>query len=186
MIMYWKLYWAFFKIGLFCVGGGYASMPLIQQEIVVKAQWLSMEDLINIFAISQMTPGPIGINAATFVGTKVLGVVGAIVATVGFITPSVIIMVGLAKLYAKYRQVAVVQGILRGVRPAIVALIAASGMLFFTLLVWNSEQIQFSLNNMQYKEFFILIIGLIIARKTKLSVIANLIICGIISLVMGF
>lgn len=184
-MIFWKLYWAFFKIGLFCVGGGYASMPLIQQEIVIKAKWLTMSDLINIFAISQMTPGPIGINAATFVGTKILGVGGAIVATLGFITPSIIIMIILAKLYEKYREVPIVQGILRGVRPAVVALIASAGMLFFTLLVWKSEHLEFSLENMQYKETLLLLIALVISRKTKLGVISNLVICGILSLLMG-
>ena len=74
MYIYWELFWSFVKVGAFCVGGGYASMPLIQAEVIENHAWMTMPQFIDIFTISQMTPGPIGINAATFVGTKVAGV----------------------------------------------------------------------------------------------------------------
>ena len=85
MYIYWELFWSFVKVGAFCVGGGYASMPLIQAEVIENHAWMTMPQFIDIFTISQMTPGPIGINAATFVGTKVAGLPGAIAATVGFV-----------------------------------------------------------------------------------------------------
>ena len=83
-MIYWELFWSFVKVGLFCVGGGYASMPLIQAEVIDNHAWMTMAQFIDIFTISQMTPGPIGINAATFVGTKVAGLPGAVAATADF------------------------------------------------------------------------------------------------------
>lgn len=180
-----KLFLAFCKIGLFCVGGGYASMPLIQQEIVIKLHWLSMKELIDIFAISQMTPGPVGINAATFVGTKVAGVSGAIVATLGFITPSVVIMIILAKIYEKYKDVSFVQGLLRGVRPAVVALIASAGVMFLVIVLFNQEYPPINWQNFQYKEFIILIVALCLTRVKRVGVIFNLLICGVLSVILG-
>ena len=103
MYIYWELFWSFVKVGALCVGGGYASMPLIQAEVIENHAWMTMPQFIDIFTISQMTPGPIGINAATFVGTKVAGLPGAIAATVGFVFPSVFIVLALAKLFFKYR-----------------------------------------------------------------------------------
>lgn len=85
MYIYWELFWSFVKVGAFCVGGGYASMPLIRAEVIENHAWMTMPQFIDIFTISQMTPGPIGINAATFVGTKVAGLPGAVAATVGFV-----------------------------------------------------------------------------------------------------
>ena len=101
-MIYWELFWSFVKVGAFCVGGGYASMPLIQAQVIDEHGWLTMQQFIDIFTISQMTPGPIGINAATFVGTKVAGLPGAVCATVGFVFPSVIIVLILAHLFFKY------------------------------------------------------------------------------------
>ena len=89
-------------VGAFCVGGGYASIPLIQTQVIDVHHWISFSEFMDVVAISQMTPGPIGINAATFVGTKVAGIGGAVAATAGFVTPSLIIMIALAKLLAKY------------------------------------------------------------------------------------
>ena len=78
-MIYLELFWSFATVGLFCIGGGYASMPLIQAQVIDKHGWLTMNEFVDIFTISQMTPGPIGVNAATFVGSKVAGITGAIV-----------------------------------------------------------------------------------------------------------
>ena len=86
-MIYLLLFWEFAKVGIFCVGGGYASMPLIQSSVVDTYHWLSLSEFVDIFTISQMTPGPIGINAATFAGMKIAGILGAISATLGFVTP---------------------------------------------------------------------------------------------------
>ena len=140
-MLYWELFWSFVQVGLFCVGGGYASMPLIQEQVIDLHGWLTMQEFIDIFTISQMTPGPIGINAATFVGTKVAGLPGAVAATAGFVFPSVIIVILLSHLFYKYGDVAAVRGLLNGLRPAVVALICSAGMGFIILALWNRESI---------------------------------------------
>ena len=139
MYIYWELFWSFVKVGAFCVGGGYASMPLIQAEVIENHAWMTMPQFIDIFTISQMTPGPIGINAATFVGTKVAGLPGAVAATVGFVFPSVFIVLALAKLFFKYGDIGPIRGILNGLRPAVVALICSAGLSFVILALWNTE-----------------------------------------------
>ena len=98
MTIYLELLWSFFQIGLFSIGGGYAAMPLIQHQVVDLHGWLNMTQFADIVTISQMTPGPIAINSATFVGTRVAGLPGAIVATVGCVLPSCIIVLFLAFL----------------------------------------------------------------------------------------
>ncbi|MEQ2439992.1 chromate transporter [Solibaculum intestinale] len=135
---YLALFWSFFQIGLFSIGGGYAAMPLIQEQVVGRNGWLSLGEFADVVTLSQMTPGPIAINAATFVGIRVGGVGGAIVATLGCIAPSCIIVLILAKLYYKYRSLSLIKGVLAGLRPAVVALIAAAGMSILTLSFWGT------------------------------------------------
>ena len=91
-MIYLELFWSFFQIGLFSIGGGYAALPLIREQVTEIHHWLDMTAFIDIVTISQMTPGPIAINAATFVGTQVGGLPGAVIATVGCVTPSCIIV----------------------------------------------------------------------------------------------
>lgn len=99
-----QLLWSFFQIGLFSIGGGYAALPLIQEQVVDFNHWLNMTEFVDIITISQMTPGPIAINAATFVGIRIAGIWGAVAATLGCILPSCIIVLLLAYLYYKYRE----------------------------------------------------------------------------------
>ena len=113
-MIYLELLWSFFQIGLFSFGGGYASLPLIQTQVVDLHGWLNMTEFVDIITISQMTPGPIAINASTFVGMRVAGVGGAAVATIGCVLPSCIIVLLLAFLYYKYRNLSVIQGALSG------------------------------------------------------------------------
>lgn len=92
----WQLYWSFFQVGLFSIGGGYAALPLIQQQVIDAHNWLTMSEFLDVLTISQMTPGPIAINSATFVGTRIAGAPGAIIATIGCVTPSCIIVIFMA------------------------------------------------------------------------------------------
>ena len=123
-----ELFWSFFQVGLFSIGGGYAAMPLIQHQVVELHPWLTLEQFSDIITISQMTPGPIAINSATFVGMRITGVAGALVATVGCVLPSCIVSLLLAKLYLKYRSLDLIHGALGGLRPAVIALIASAGV----------------------------------------------------------
>lgn len=138
-MIYLELFWSFLQIGLFSFGGGYAAMPLIQGQVVTDHGWLSMTEFTDLITISQMTPGPIAINSATFVGIKIAGIPGALVATIGCILPSCIIVTLLAKLYLKYRNMAVLQGILNSLRPAVVAMIASAGISILITAFWGNE-----------------------------------------------
>lgn len=183
-MIYLELFWSFVQVGLFCVGGGYASMPLIQAQVIDVHGWLSISEFIDIFTISQMTPGPIGINAATFVGMKVAGLLGAIVATLGFVTPSFILGIILAKLFFKYGNIGVIKGILNGLRPAVVALICSAGMSFIFLALFNTEKMPINVADIDYLGLFVLIVAFIAVRK-KVGIIKILAGSGVLGLILG-
>ena len=124
-MIYLKLFLSFLQIGLFSFGGGYAAMPLIQEQVVTQHGWLTMTEFTDLITISQMTPGPIAINAATFVGSKIAGVPGSVAATCGCILPSCIIVTLIAWFYLRYKKMKMFQSVLESLRPAVVALIAA-------------------------------------------------------------
>lgn len=183
-MIYLELFWSFVQVGLFCVGGGYASMPLIQAQVIDVHGWLSISEFIDIFTISQMTPGPIGINAATFVGMKVAGFLGAIVATLGFVTPSFILGIILAKLFFKYGNIGVIKGILNGLRPAVVALICSAGMSFIFLALFNTKKMPINVADIDYLGLFVLIVAFIAVRK-KVGIIKILAGSGVLGLILG-
>ena len=183
-MIYWELFWSFVKVGAFCVGGGYASMPLIQAQVIDEHGWLTMQQFIDIFTISQMTPGPIGINAATFVGTKVAGLPGAVCATVGFVFPSVIIVLILAHLFFEYGDIGPVRGILNGLRPAVVALICSAGLSFVFLALWNTETLPKDFTKIDLIGLIVLPISLWCIRH-KMSVIKLLCMSGVLGLFLG-
>ena len=142
-MIYLELFYTFFIIGLFGFGGGYGMLSLIQTETVLRHHWLSSAEFTNIVAVSQMTPGPIGINSATYCGyTAVhnagfsggMAVLGSITATFAIILPSLILMILISKMFLKYMNTPVVQSVFAGLRPVVVGLLAAA-----TLLLCNSE-----------------------------------------------
>lgn len=142
-MIYLYLFITFFEIGLFGFGGGYGMLSLIQTETVVHHHWLSSAEFTNIVAISQMTPGPIGINSATYCGyvathnagyNGFMAVLGSTVATFALVLPSLILMVLISKMFMKYMNTSTVQNIFSGLRPAVVGLLAAA-----TLLLLNEE-----------------------------------------------
>lgn len=182
-MIYWELFWSFVQVGAFCVGGGYASMPLIQEQVIERHGWLTLQQFIDIFTISQMTPGPIGINAATFVGTKVAGIPGAIAATAGFVFPSIIIVLILAKLFFKYGDIGPIRGILNGLRPAVVALICSAGVGFILLALWNTETLPKDFTKVDLIGCIVLPISLWCIRQ-KMSVIKLLCFSGTLGLIL--
>ncbi len=172
MSAYLELLWSFFQIGLFSIGGGYAAMPLIQAQVVDQHGWLSLSEFADIITISQMTPGPVAINSATFVGMRILGLPGAIVATLGCILPSCVIVTALAYFYFRYRNVSVVQGILGGLRPAVVALIASAGLTILMLAVFGGAStgvLDFPLDQIDWIAVVLFGAALILLRKTRLD-----------------
>lgn len=178
-MIYLKLFWSFFQVGLFSFGGGYAALPLIEEQVIHQNNWLSNTEFIDIVTISQMTPGPIAINTSTFVGTKVAGIPGSVIATLGCIMPSCIIVIILAKVYYKYKELSLMQGILYGLRPAVVALIASAGLTIFLTAMFNKDSFPVAFSDLNWISVVLFLVGLAILRKTKLGPIHVMILAGV-------
>lgn len=181
-MIYWQLFRTFFIVGLCSFGGGYAALPFIQNIVVDQLGWLTAAQFIDVVTISQMTPGPIGINAATFVGIQVSNILGAVVATVGFVFPSVIIVLILSYYYFKYRQMTLVQGVLRGVHPAVVALIASATWNIIHTAFWNDAAV--TLGGTNWIAVAIAAVMLVVLRKTKLGPISIILLSGVLGVVV--
>lgn len=123
-----ELYLSFLKIGAFSIGGGYVMLPLIQKEIIENRGWLTLSEFLNILAIAEITPGPISINAATFIGFQTGGFWGAAFATAGVVTPSLLLMVAAVRLLSRFYENRWVQAAFDGLRPAVLALIASAAI----------------------------------------------------------
>ena len=175
-----RLLFSFIKVGLFSVGGGYAAIPLIQNQIVDINKLMTLEDFADLITIAEMTPGPISINSATFVGIKLAGIPGALICTLGCIIPSFIICLLLAHLYYKYRDFHGVQTILSSLRPAVVALITAAGLSILTLSLFQSEKSSIVLSDFRIIELILFIISIIALRKFKVNPIMVIFGSGII------
>ena len=190
-MIYLELLWSFFQIGLFCVGGGYSSIPLIQQQVVELHPWLTMQQFADIVAIAEMTPGPVAINSATFVGIRVAGIPGAMIATVGFVLPSCIIVTALAFVYYRFRGLSLVQGILAGLRPAVVAMIASAALSLVILAFYGQRLLPEALLSPDLVAVVLFGVGLFVLRKWKVNPIfiiagtgvAGAVIHGLLSLI---
>ena len=182
-MIYFQLFLSFLQIGALSFGGGYAAMPIIQAEIVAKHGWLSMSEFTDLITIAEMTPGPIAVNSATFVGCKIAGIPGALVSTCGCILPACIIVTLIAKLYLKYRNMAVLQSVLGSLRPAVVAMIASSGILILVSAFWGGAAVTLSGTNWTMAAIFA--VCYILLRKTKFSPIAVMVLAGILNLTLS-
>ena len=181
-MIYLQLFWSFFQIGALSFGGGYAAMPLIQAQIVDLHGWLSMTEFTDLITISQMTPGPIAVNSATFVGTKIAGIPGALVSTAGCVLPSCILVTLLARLYLHYRNLTVLQDILGSLRPAVVAMIASSGVLILVQALWAQA---FSIPDTNWVMLAIFLAAFFLLRKSKLSPILVMLLAGAVNLAVS-
>jgi chromate transporter len=171
-VIYLQLFWTYFKIGLFGFGGGYAMLSLIQHEVVEKHQWLTASEFTDIIAVSQMTPGPIGINSATYIGyTITQSVWGSVVATLAVCLPSFILVWLIVRSYQKFRTNPYVNSALKGLRPVTVGLIAAAA-----LLLMNKE------NFTDYKSLIIFGITFVLSMFTKMHPIVLIVVAGITGL----
>ena len=166
---YLELFFSFFQIGLFSIGGGYAAMPLIQHQAVDLHAWLTMTQFADIMTIAEMTPGPIAINSATFVGIQVAGIPGALVATLGCILPSCGIVLTLAWLYACYQSLTLVQGVLAGLRPAVVAMIASAGISLICLSFFGERKPPADISGINGISVLLCGAGLVALRRWKIS-----------------
>lgn len=183
-MVYLELFWSFFQIGLFSVGGGYAAMPIIEHQVVELHGWMTMQEFVDIITISQMTPGPIAVNSATFVGIQIAGLPGAIIATLGCIFPSCIIVLTLAWVYSRYRNLSVVQGVLGGLRPAVVAMIASAGLSILVLSLWNGAAVSLNPADLDWVSLLLFVGALFALRRWKLNPIYAMLACGGVGLVL--
>ena len=173
-MLYLQLFYTFFKIGLFGFGGGYAMLSMIQGEVVTRYGWLTSQEFTDIVAISQMTPGPIGINSATYVGFTATGSVwGSIIATLAVVLPSFILMLAISKFFLKYQKHPVVEAVFSGLRPAVVGLL-------------NAENFSSPKEDMYsfIISCLIFLIAFIGTRKYKINPILMIVVCGIAGLIL--
>lgn len=184
-MIYIQLFISFLQIGLFSFGGGYAAMPLIQNQVVNLHHWLSLSEFTDLITISQMTPGPIAINSATFVGEKIAGVPGAIVATLGCIMPSIIIVTIIAYFYMKYRDLDSLQSVLKTLRPAVVAMIASAGVSILVTAFFGESGL-IVMKNLKIQLVVIFVICMVLLMKFKMSPVFVMILAGILNVMQYF
>lgn len=186
-MIYLQLFTSFFQVGLFAFGGGYAALPLIQDQVITNNAWLSMEEFTHLVTISQMTPGPIALNAATFVGTKVAGIPGAIIATAGCVAPSCIIVTILAIFYLRYKNTSGLKSILGTLRPATVALIGSAGISILLTAFWGSDAVisAIDLARTNWLMVALFVLCFVLLRKTRLSAVPVMVIAGVIKLCLA-
>lgn len=178
-----QLFVSMLSISAFTFGGGYAAMPLIRAQVVDAKGWMTLAEFADLITIAEMTPDPIQLNAATFAGTRVAGLAGAIFATMGVVAPSLILVTLLAWIYARYHDIAVIKGVLGSLRPAVVALIASAGLSILLLVFFGSAEVSLQALRPRYALLFIL--ALILLRAKKMSPILVVLLRGVLSLAFG-
>lgn len=175
-MIYLQLFWSFFQVGLFSIGGGYAALPIIQNQIVDLHGWLTTAEFTDLITIAEMPPGPIAINGATFVGIRCAGIPGAVIATLGCILPACVLVSVLAKLYQRYHSLDLMQGILSALRPVVVALIATAGLNVLREALFSSGNIL--LQNMDWAAAACFIAAFLLIRKAKWNPIGTMALSG--------
>lgn len=171
-----SLFWSFMQIGLFSIGGGYAAMPLIREQVVIRHGWLDMNAFADLVTIAEMTPGPIAVNAATFVGMRVAGLAGALVATAGNILPSIVIVSLLSFIYCRYKEMSLLQSILACLRPAVVAMIASAGVSIFMQVAFSGKSA--ALAHVDWIALLLFIAAFAAIRQLKCHPILAMALCG--------
>lgn len=183
-MIYAKLFWAFLQIGAFSFGGGYAAMPLIQSQVIDQYGWMTISDFTDLITISQMTPGPIAINSATFVGNQTAGIWGALAATIGCILPSCIFVTMLAWVYDKYRNLRLLQGILEALRPAVVSMIAIAGITILLPAFFEQGHISFQPGSFHLRPVLYFFLALILLRRKHMDPVLVMVLCGMMEVLV--
>jgi chromate transporter len=167
-----KIFYVFFKIGAFSFGGGNAILPLIRTEVVINNNWLGAKEFADLVAISQATPGPIAINAATYVGFRVAGIWGSVMATLGVTLPTFVIMLIFTKFFLKFKDNEYVKDAFSGLIPATIGLVAAAAV----LVSYDSF--------IDYKSIIIFVVAFIASYKYKFDPILLTIIAGVLGVII--
>ena len=184
-MIYAELFITFFKIGAFTFGGGYAMLPLIQDE-VLKHNWVSLDELLNFIAVSESTPGPFAVNIATYIGITLGGILGAFFATLGVVLPSFLIILAVASFFRKYSKNKSIKGVMSGLRPAVIGLIASS---IISVVLTEFFPQGFQKTVFFTKEFYILLFIFLLSSFLvfkKLHPIFVILISGILGIIFGF
>jgi chromate transporter len=171
-MLYLQLFISFLKIGFFSFGGGYAMIPLITEEVVTVHHWVSMRELAQLIAISQMTPGPIAVSAATYIGYKTAGILGSILATTAVISPAFVIVMLMAKYFHVIKSNTFTQRMLAGIKPVVVFLIAVAGIKLAGSVVPGVASVLIGLG------------ALLLLTKTKIHPIYTIIIGGLMGILI--
>ena len=179
-----KLFFAFIQVGLFSIGGGYAAIPFIREQVVDIYGLMTPEEFADLITVAEMTPGPISINSSTFVGMRLAGLWGAVVCTLGCVIPSFCICIVLAHFYYKFRTADGVQTVLSALRPAVVALIASAGASILTLALFNTEWYNIRIGDIRLPELLIFAASLYLLRKFKVSAVMIILGSGVIGAVL--
>ncbi len=164
-----RLFWEFFKTGLFAVGGGMATLPFLY-DMSARTGWFTQARLADMIAVSESTPGPIGVNMATYVGFETAGIPGAVVATLGLICPSIIIILLIARVLKQFRESKTVDAVFYGLRPCSIALIAAAGLLVARVTFLNQDAPAAGFNPaelLRWKELLLAAVLLVLTRFVK-------------------
>ena len=187
-MIYLQLFYIFFKVGLIGFGGGYAILPMIYQDVQTFGI-ITADEFSNLVALSQVTPGPIAINAATYVGFKSAGLLGAIVASVGVSMPSFIIIMIVMSFIRRFKENRVVQAVLAGIKPATVGLMASAFMFMATTALFRSEvsicNLQSIVNSVDIIAVAIFILIFALIRLTRLGAITLTLLGGVLGVVMS-
>lgn len=181
-----ELFLSFLQVGVFSIGGGYAAIPLIEAQAVDKYGWITVEEFSDLVTIAEMTPGPIAVNSATFVGLRIGGVAGAIVSTFGCILPSLIIVSVLGLIYFKYRSLPALQSVLSCLRPAVVALIASAGLtIFINMLTGGTALPDITAKAVNWVGLCAFAAAFFLLRKFKKNPIIVMLLTGVVGVVAG-
>ena len=162
-----ELFWSFLQVGLFSFGGGMVAITLLMEKLVYEKAWLDAAAFTDLISIAESTPGPIAVNAATFVGIQLAGLPGALIATLATVLPGCLIVLALSLLYQRYRSLTLVQGMMDGLRPTIIAAIFVSGFSLLRSALFDSGIL--SLANIDWLSVVCFVAVIILTQKTKLS-----------------
>ncbi len=184
-MVYFLLFWEFFKVGLFSFGGGMATIPFLY-EIADKYNWFNRSLLVDMIAVAEATPGPVGVNMATYAGYSAAGIIGSVIATFSLVAPSLMIVVIVAKILDKFKENRYVKAILSGIQPVVIGFIIAffwdilKTSVFFDLSKLSNEMLSF--NNVDIKFIISFVLLLILIKKNDINIIIYFLIAGLIGI----
>ena len=187
-MIYLQLFWEFLKIGLFAVGGGMATLPFLQ-DLAEKTGWYSQSLITDMIAISESTPGPIGINMATYVGCNVAGFLGGVVATMGEILPAIVIVVTVSRYLAKFRGSKLVDAAFYGLRPAVTGLIAAAGISVVQVAMFHFDlyrQTGVLMDAFDLKKIVFFVVAFAAIKKFKLHPVVYIACAAVVGILLSF